>query len=325
MPDTPATDPTHTVPEQAIEDRSTLRDRIAEELAARFTADGNITQGMRVIDPDDEDDPKSARRVLPIEAADAVLAVADAEQAELKRALMQAQAQAYQYRTALQGAARRAAVLSAVGRPDLHNVIADVVTPFLANFSDEEAARINAQEVAHALLRRLAAEQPTNTEAHPPSHTWKVESPRRDTWASWGATYDDREWAQERYESATSTARQRPFRLVRATTTYTVEAEHTPAEERPVVVEQPDTQTREADLTERLERGRAQLLEAMSGVSEERTCAGWCGDWARTLHAEGGIWETLGRTVGWPTGNYDQWVWVSWDEAAALYAAEAAS
>jgi hypothetical protein len=73
------------------------------------------------------------------------------------------------------------------------------------------------------------------------------------------------------------------------------------------------------DQTERLERGRAQLLEAMSAVSEDRTCCGWAADWARTLHAEGGIWETLGRAVGWPTGNYDAWWWVSWDEAAALY------
>ncbi|MFG2276728.1 hypothetical protein ACGFNY_44090 [Streptomyces chartreusis] len=71
---------------------------------------------------------------------------------------------------------------------------------------------------------------------------------------------------------------------------------------------------------ESLERGRKQLLEAMSAVSEDRTCCGWASDWARTLHAEAGIWETLGRSVGWPTGNYDQWVWVSWDEAAALYA-----
>lgn len=66
-------------------------------------------------------------------------------------------------------------------------------------------------------------------EAHAPSHTWKVESPRREQWASWGATYDDREWAHERYESAIENASARPFRLVRATTTYTVEAEHQPA------------------------------------------------------------------------------------------------
>lgn len=115
-------------------------------------------------------------------------------------------------------------------------------------------------------------------EAHPPSHTWKVESPRRDTWASWGTTYDDREWAAERYEEAVRHYATRPYRLVRATTTYTVESEHQPdtkpqdapprephptqadvdhalavlatfrghAPERPAVVEQPDTQTREA-------------------------------------------------------------------------------
>jgi hypothetical protein len=89
-------------------------------------------------------------------------------------------------------------------------------------------------------LRRMAAEAgPADAgqvgEAHPPTTTWKVESPRRDNWASWGATYDDPDWARERYESATSTAPARPFRLVRATTTYTVEAEHAPADDQPAV------------------------------------------------------------------------------------------
>lgn len=65
-------------------------------------------------------------------------------------------------------------------------------------------------------------------EAHPPTHAWKVESPRRDNWASWGTTYDERDWALERYESALEHASTRPFRLVRETTTYTVEAEYTP-------------------------------------------------------------------------------------------------
>ncbi|MEV4440438.1 hypothetical protein AB0K09_15720 [Streptomyces sp. NPDC049577] len=68
-----------------------------------------------------------------------------------------------------------------------------------------------------------------------------------------------------------------------------------------------------------IDRQRAQLLEAMSAVSEDRTCCGWASDWARTLHADGGVWEILGRAVGWPTGNYDHWVWLSWDEAARLY------
>jgi hypothetical protein len=65
-------------------------------------------------------------------------------------------------------------------------------------------------------------------EAHPPSHTWKVESPRRDQWASWGATYDERVWAAASFEDVIEVAPQRPFRLVRATTTYVVEAEHQP-------------------------------------------------------------------------------------------------
>jgi hypothetical protein len=84
-------------------------------------------------------------------------------------------------------------------------------------------------------LRRMTDETPQPAEAHPPTTTWKVESPRRSNWASWGATYDDRDWARERYESATANAPDRLFRLVRATTIYTVEAEPAPA-----VVAQPD-------------------------------------------------------------------------------------
>jgi hypothetical protein len=94
----------------------------------------------------------------------------------------------------------------------------------------DEVARIQHGTVRDVVtgLRRMADEaQPA--EAHSPTSTWTVESPRRDNWASWGATYDDRDWAQERYESAVETAPARPFRLVRATTTYTVEAEHQPA------------------------------------------------------------------------------------------------
>lgn len=67
------------------------------------------------------------------------------------------------------------------------------------------------------------------------------------------------------------------------------------------------------------DRQRAQLIEAMSAVSEDRTGARWAGDWGRTLHAEGGIWEIVGRSIGWPTGDHDRWEWVSWDDAARLY------
>lgn len=89
------------------------------------------------------------------------------------------------------------------------------------------------------LLRRAAvvpagagedpAHETREAEAHPPTRTWKVESPRRDKWASWGATHDERVWAAASYDDVIEIAPQRPFRLVRATTTYAVEAEHQPA------------------------------------------------------------------------------------------------
>lgn len=70
-----------------------------------------------------------------------------------------------------------------------------------------------------------------------------------------------------------------------------------------------------------LEQQRAQLIEAMSAVSEDRWCAGWMPELDRRLHTEGGIWEHIGRKVGWPVGNYEAWTWVSWDEAADRYGA----
>jgi hypothetical protein len=84
-------------------------------------------------------------------------------------------------------------------------------------------------------LRRLAAEtQPA--EAHPPQHRWRVEmlDPLANEWAP-GTPWPVREQAMERYELMIEKA---PMwkdgapvhrRIVRETTTYTVEAEHTPA------------------------------------------------------------------------------------------------
>jgi hypothetical protein len=179
------------VPEQQpATDRAALRDRIAEALA---TADGWTWA-------DGFDKTKSPAYQSYQKRADAVLAVlpaptdraalSDAERTMLAYALDQAQEK----------------IWSEDG------------------FTDEDQAAVDS-------LRRMADEaQPaTKPEAHPPTTIWKVESPRRDNWASWGATYDEHDWARERYESAISTAPARPFRLVRATTTYTVEAEHTPA------------------------------------------------------------------------------------------------
>lgn len=84
---------------------------------------------------------------------------------------------------------------------------------------------------------RVAGEAPqpeAQAEAHPPTVTWEIESPRRGTWASWGATYDEHDWARERFQDAIGHVPARQFRLVRATTVYTVEAE------QPAVVSQPD-------------------------------------------------------------------------------------
>lgn len=66
---------------------------------------------------------------------------------------------------------------------------------------------------------------------------------------------------------------------------------------------------------------RAALLEAMRGVSEERWCAGWMGDLECRLYEEGGIWETIGRSIGWPTGEFDNWTWRTWDDAGKFFAA----
>jgi hypothetical protein len=77
-------------------------------------------------------------------------------------------------------------------------------------------------------LRRTAgeAQQPeTQADAHPPTVTWEIESPRRGTWSSWGTTYDEHDWARQRFEDAIGHVPARQFRLVRATTVYTVEAE----------------------------------------------------------------------------------------------------
>jgi uncharacterized Zn finger protein (UPF0148 family) len=107
---------------------------------------------------------------------------------------------------------------------------------------------------AEAELRRVAAEeQPAETqdgaEAHPAEHTWAAElhDPLADEWVP-GTRYLVRDRAMNAlahakrlgptWKDGTPTGR----RLVRATTTYTVEADV----ERPAVAVQPDTQTREA-------------------------------------------------------------------------------
>lgn len=63
---------------------------------------------------------------------------------------------------------------------------------------------------------------------HPPTGTWTIETPRRDTWGTWSPAMDDPEWAAERWETALANSPARRFRMVRADTVFTVVAEHDP-------------------------------------------------------------------------------------------------
>lgn len=69
---------------------------------------------------------------------------------------------------------------------------------------------------------------------------------------------------------------------------------------------------------------RPALLEAMSAWSEDHYCAGWMGGLERMLHELGGIWEILGREIGWPTDYMynpeKNGRWVTWDEAGRIFA-----
>lgn len=84
-------------------------------------------------------------------------------------------------------------------------------------------------------LRRLAAE--TTEPVKPTSHTWTFEvCYEGDKWHGCGPTYDDsvfdnaHETAQEDFQHrAENDKQQRRFRMIRATTTYVIEAEHQPA------------------------------------------------------------------------------------------------
>ncbi|MFM9635917.1 hypothetical protein [Streptomyces turgidiscabies] len=94
---------------------------------------------------------------------DAVIAVADAEQADLRRSLTQAQAEAHQYRTALRGVARRTAGHSLDDRAALRDRIAESLAghagskAFLADGQGWEHARTAWYAHADAVLSVLPA------------------------------------------------------------------------------------------------------------------------------------------------------------------------
>jgi len=77
----------------------------------------------------------------------------------------------------------------------------------------------------------------------------------------------------------------------------------------------------EAFVTEQA-RMRSQLLEAMSGWSEEYTCASWISELDRRLHKEGGIWELIASETGWPVDTENKgrdFTWLTWQEAGEIY------
>ncbi|MDT0387860.1 hypothetical protein [Streptomyces dubilierae] len=81
-------------------------------------------------------------------------------------------------------------------------------------------------------LRRMAGETPAATEAQPaqPDETrWHILTHQRGTWRPWLAPRHDHTEAREDYDQCvTSNGHRWAFRLVRETSTYAVEAEHTP-------------------------------------------------------------------------------------------------
>jgi len=71
---------------------------------------------------------------------------------------------------------------------------------------------------------------------------------------------------------------------------------------------EPDKRTRE-------QRLRADLLTLMSAWSEDQHCARWLIGLDTELLASGGVWEILGREIGWPIGYRAEGGWTTWDEA----------
>ncbi|MGV9891700.1 hypothetical protein [Streptomyces sp. NPDC003395] len=84
-----------------------------------------------------------------------------------------------------------------------------------------------------ALLRRMAGEAQPATETSLPSDTlWHVQTRQRGTWRPWLAPRDDHAEAREDYDRCIADNGHRwAFRLIRETSTYTIEAEHIPSTE----------------------------------------------------------------------------------------------
>ena len=197
--------------------QTALRDRIAEALAQKFTAPGfgnTLTIKGRVDRPLirwTDGQPPQWGLTTPNAVADAVMAVlpppaarADEAEATLER---------------IQGVVRRLAN-HAVGFQDV-----------LDDSDRDPWGRLVGADIAE--LRRMAdeAQQQPETQARPAAHEWFVETRMLDGhWRKYGASRDTAADGHELFErDTTASGKAHAFRLIHATTTYAVEAEHQPA------------------------------------------------------------------------------------------------
>ncbi|AZM46599.1 hypothetical protein DMB38_12935 [Streptomyces sp. WAC 06738] len=102
----------------------------------------------------------------------------------------------------------------------------------------ERAARIEPGRAEYRVVEatttyRVADPAPQQPAAEPPylpSVTWVVQTHLRGTWKVWSSEDDDRDAVREDFErSVAHDGGRHGYRIVRSTTTYAVEAEHTPA------------------------------------------------------------------------------------------------
>lgn len=71
-----------------------------------------------------------------------------------------------------------------------------------------------------------------------------------------------------------------------------------------------------------LDAAREELLDLLSSWSEDRWAAGWVNGIDKEAHGVGGVWEVVGRVIGWPLGYRGDKGWVTWNEAASYYGAK---
>lgn len=127
-----------------------------------------------------------------------------------------------------EAAALRARLLSRPGT-DLRDRFAGVLA-----YAEQVAATSGpgpasaVQAVIDRLRAAMADEAQQATKAGPDTTAWHIDIPVRGEWQTIASGYTSQDGAHDSYQQAVDINTTRPVRLVRATTTYAVEAEHTP-------------------------------------------------------------------------------------------------